>query len=57
MITEEDVKDEVSRYPNLELSILNSTFFKNHTKRMLVYVNSKAFHYGSNLLLEYDYNG
>ena len=57
MITEEDVKDVVSRYPNLELSILNSTLFKNHTKRMLVYVNSKAFHYGSNLLLEYDYNG
>lgn len=54
MITEEDV---VSRYPNLELSILNSTLFKNHTKRMLVYVNSKAFHYGSNLFLEYDYNG
>ena len=57
MITEEDVKDVVSRYPNLELSILNSTLFKNHTKRLLVYVNSKAFHYGSNLLLEYDYNG
>lgn len=57
MITEEDVKDVVSRYPNLELSILNSTIFKNHTKRLLVYINSKAFHYGSNLLLEYDYNG
>lgn len=24
---------------------------------MLVYINSKAFHYGSNLLVEYDYNG
>ena len=58
MLTEEDVKDVVSRYPNLELSILNSTIFKNnHTKRLLVYINSKAFHYGSNLLLEYDYNG
>lgn len=57
MLTEDDVKDVVSRYPNLELSIINSTLFKSHTKRLLVYINSKAFHYGSNLLLEYDYNG
>lgn len=57
MITEEDVKDVVSRYPNLELSIKNNNLLGSHTKRLLVYVNSKAFHYGSNLLLEYDYNG
>lgn len=57
MITEEDVKDVVSRYPNLELTINTNTLFKNHTKRLLVYINSKAFHYGSNLLVEYDYNG
>jgi len=57
MITEEDVKDVVSRYPNLELSIKNNNLLGSHTKRLLVYVNSKAFHYGSNLLVEYDYNG
>lgn len=57
MITEEDVKDVVSRYPNLELSIKNNNLLGSHTKRLLVYINSKAFHYGSNLLVEYDYNG
>lgn len=24
---------------------------------MLVFINSKAFHYGNNVLVEYDYNG
>lgn len=57
MLTEEDVKDVVSRYPNLELSIKNNTLFESHTKRMLVFINSKAFHYGNNVLVEYDYNG
>lgn len=57
MLTEEDVKEVVSRYPNLELSIKNNTLLGSHTKRLLVYINSKAFHYGSNLLVEYDYNG
>jgi len=57
MITEEDVKDVVSRYPNLELSIKINNLLGSHTKRLLVYVNSKAFHYGNNVLVEYDYNG
>lgn len=56
MITEEDVTEIVSRYPNLELLIYDNNF-KSNTKRLLVYINSKAFHYGSNLLVEYDYNG
>ena len=54
MITEDDVKEVVSRYPNLELQILK-TF--GETKRLLVYINSKLFQYGKNLLLEYDYCG
>lgn len=57
MLTEEDVKEIVSRYPNLELSIKNNTLLGSHTKRLLVYIHSKAFHYGSNVLAEYDYNG
>jgi len=57
MLTEEDVKEVVSRYPNLELSIKINNLLGSHTKRLLVYVNSKAFHYGSNVLVEYDYNG
>lgn len=57
MLTEEDVTEIVSRYPNLELSIKNNTLFGSHTKRLLVYIHSKAFHYGSNVLAEYDYNG
>ncbi len=56
MITEEDVTEIVSRYPTLELTITNPVP-GSHTKRLLVYINSKAFHYGCNLLLEYDYNG
>ena len=28
-----------------------------HTKRLLVHIYSKAFHYGNNVLVEYDYNG
>lgn len=56
MITEEDVIEIVNRYPNLELLIYDNNF-KSNTKRLLVYINSKAFHYGSNLLVEYDYNG
>lgn len=56
MITEEDVTEIVSRYPNLELLIYDNNF-KSNTKRLLVYIHSKAFHYGSNLLVEYDYNG
>lgn len=57
MLTEEDVTEIVSRYPNLELSIKNNTLFGSHTKRLLVYIHSKAFHYGCNVLAEYDYNG
>lgn len=57
MIIEEDVTEIVSRYPNLELTIHTNTLYKNYTKRLLVYINSKVFHYGSNLLLEYDYCG
>ena len=57
MITEEDVTEIVSRYPNLELTIHTNNFYKNYTKRLLVYINSKVFHYGSNLLIEYDYCG
>lgn len=57
MILEEDVTEIVSRYPNLELTIHTNNFYKNYTKRLLVYINSKVFHYGSNLLLEYDYCG
>lgn len=56
MITEEDVIEIVNRYPNLELLIYDNNF-KSNTKRLLVYIHSKAFHYGSNLLVEYDYNG
>ena len=56
MITEDDVREVVSRYPNLELQI-SKTFLRNQTKRLLVYVNSKLFSYGSNLLIEYDYCG
>ena len=52
MITEEDVIEIVNRYPNLELSI---NLLKNNTKRLLVFVNSKAFFYGCNLLVQYDY--
>ena len=54
MITEEDVIEIVNRYPNLELSI---NLLKNNTKRLLVFVNSKAFFYGCNLLVQYDYCG
>lgn len=57
MIIEEDVTEIVSRYPNLELTIHTSTLYKNYTKRLLIYINSKVFHFGSNLLLEYDYCG
>lgn len=57
MITEEDVTEIVSRYPNLELSIYDNTFLKSNTKRLLVYINSKVFHHGCNLLVEYDYCG
>ena len=57
MIIEEDVTEIVSRYPNLELTIHTNNLYKNYTKRLLVYINSKVFHYGSNLLLEYDYCG
>ena len=55
MITEEDVIEIVNRYPNLELSIYTNNLLKNNTRRLLVYVNSKAFPYGCNLLVEYDY--
>ena len=57
MIIEEDVTEIVSRYPNLELTIHTNNLYKNYTKRLLVYINSKVFHFGSNLLLEYDYCG
>lgn len=57
MITEEDVTEIVSRYPNLKLIIHTNNLSKNYTKRLVVYINSKVFHYGSNLLLEYDYCG
>lgn len=57
MIIEEDVIEIVNRYPNLELSIYTNTLLKNNTKRLLVFVNSKAFPYGCNLLVQYDYNG
>ena len=57
MLTEEDVKEIVSRYPNLELLIQNNTLLGSHTKRLLVLIYSKAFHYGNNVLAEYDYNG
>lgn len=57
MLTEEDVTEIVSRYPDLELSIYDNTFLKSNTKRLLVYINSKVFHYGCNLLVEYDYCG
>lgn len=40
MITEEDVKDVVNRYPNLELTINNNNLLGSHTKRLLVYVNN-----------------
>ena len=57
MLTEEDITEIVSRYPNLELSIYDNTFLKSNTKRLLVYINSKVFHHGCNLLVEYDYCG
>lgn len=57
MLIEEDVKEIVGRYHNLELTIHTNNLYKNYTKRLLVYINSKVFHYGSNLLLEYDYCG
>lgn len=57
MITEEDVIEIVNRYPNLDLFIYTDTLLKNNTKRLLVYVNSKAFHDGTDLLVEYDYCG
>ena len=57
MLTEEDITEIVSRYPNLEMSIYDNTFLKSNTKRLLVYINSKVFHHGCNLLVEYDYCG
>ncbi len=57
MLTEEDITEIVSRYPNLELAIYDNTFLKSNTKRLLVYINSKVFHHGCNLLVEYDYCG
>ena len=57
MLTEEDITEIVSRYPNLELSIYDNTFLKSNTKRLLVYINSKVIHHGCNLLVEYDYCG
>lgn len=56
MLTEEDVTEVVSHYPNLELTITNP-LPGSHTKRLFVYIKSKVFNYERNLLVEYDYNG